>query len=72
MSMGGVSSQALGTRETFAYEAGFGDVTAAGNNYALGSISQMIVFPARLKRVLAGMWRHGRRPFPMRISKSER
>jgi hypothetical protein len=53
MSMGGVSSQALVDAVNVAYDAGLVMVTAAGNNYAWLPSPKSIVFPARLKRVLA-------------------
>jgi len=53
MSMGGVSSQALVDAVNVAYDAGLVMVTAAGNNYAWIPSPKSIVFPARLKRVLA-------------------
>ncbi len=53
MSMGGLSSQALVDAVNVAYDAGLVMVTAAGNNYAWVPSPKSIVFPARLKRVLA-------------------
>jgi hypothetical protein len=53
MSMGGVSSQALVDAVNVAYDAGLVMVTAAGNNYAWIPSPKSIVFPARLRRVLA-------------------
>ncbi|WP_448242998.1 S8 family serine peptidase [Pseudoxanthomonas mexicana] len=53
MSMGGVSSQALVDAVNLAYEHGLVMVTAAGNNFAGRPTPKSIVFPARLKRVLA-------------------
>jgi hypothetical protein len=53
MSMGGVSSQALVDAVNVAYDAGVVMVTAAGNNYAWLPSPKSIVFPARLRRVLA-------------------
>lgn len=53
MSMGGLSSQALVDAVNLAYDAGLVMVTAAGNNYAWVPSPKSIVFPARLKRVLA-------------------
>ncbi len=53
MSMGGLSSEALVDAVNLAYDAGVVMVTAAGNNYAGVPTPKSIVFPARLKRVLA-------------------
>ena len=53
MSMGGLSSEALVDAVNLAYDAGVVMVTAAGNNYAGLPTPKSIVFPARLKRVLA-------------------
>jgi subtilisin family serine protease len=53
MSMGGLSSQALADAVNLAYEAGMVVVTAAGNNFAGVPTPKSIVFPARLRRVLA-------------------
>ena len=53
MSMGGVSSQALVDAVNRAYDAGLMLVTAAGNNLAGLPSPKSIVFPARLRRVLA-------------------
>ncbi len=53
MSMGGVSSQALVDAVNMAYDSGVVMVTAAGNNYSWLPSPKSIVFPARLKRVLA-------------------
>jgi Subtilase family len=53
MSMGGVSSQALVDAVNLAYDAGIVMVTAAGNNFAWLPSPKSIVFPARLRRVLA-------------------
>jgi hypothetical protein len=53
MSMGGLCSQALADAVNLAYDAGIVAVTAAGNNYAGLPSPKSIVFPARLKRVLA-------------------
>jgi hypothetical protein len=53
MSMGGLSSEALVDAVNLAYDAGVVMVTAAGNNYSGLPIPKSIVFPARLKRVLA-------------------
>jgi subtilisin family serine protease len=53
MSMGGQSSQALVDAVNVAYESGLVMVTAAGNNFAGIPTPKSIVFPARLKRVLA-------------------
>ena len=53
MSMGGLSSRALIDAVNLAYEHGVVMVTAAGNNYAAVPSPKSIVFPARLKRVLA-------------------
>jgi len=53
MSMGGVASQALVDAVNLAYDSGVVMVTAAGNNYAWLPSPKSIVFPARLKRVLA-------------------
>ena len=53
MSMGGLSSQALVDAVNLAYEAGMVMVTAAGNNFAGVPSPKSIVFPARLRRVLA-------------------
>ena len=53
MSMGGLSSDALVDAVNLAYEAGIVMVTAAGNNFAGAPMPQSIVFPARLRRVLA-------------------
>jgi hypothetical protein len=53
MSMGGLSSQALVDAVNLAYDAGLVVVTAAGNSYPWIPSPKTIVFPARLKRVLA-------------------
>ena len=53
MSMGGLASQALVDAVNLAYEAGVVMVSAAGNNYADIPSPKSIVFPARLRRVLA-------------------
>jgi Subtilase family len=53
MSMGGLSSEALVDAVNLAYDAGVVMVTAAGNNYAGLPTPKSIVFPARLRRVLA-------------------
>ena len=53
MSMGGISSQALVDAVNLAYDDGLVMVTAGGNNYAARPTPKSIVFPARLKRVLA-------------------
>ena len=53
MSMGGLSSQALVDAVNLAYEGGVVMVTAAGNNFAGVPSPKSIVFPARLRRVLA-------------------
>jgi subtilisin family serine protease len=53
MSMGGLSSQALVDAVNLAYDAGMVAITAAGNNFAGIPSPKSIVFPARLKRVLA-------------------
>lgn len=53
MSMGGLSSQALVDAVNLAYDAGLVMVTAGGNNIAGLPTPKSIVFPARLRRVLA-------------------
>jgi Subtilase family len=53
MSMGGLSSQALVDAVNLAYDAGLVMVTAAGNNIEWTPSPKSIVFPARLRRVLA-------------------
>lgn len=51
MSLGGVSSQALVDAVNLAYDQGLVMVSAAGNNYHVTPAT--LVFPARLRRVLA-------------------
>ena len=62
MSMGGLSSEALVDAVNLAYDAGVVMVAAAGNNYAGLPTPKSIVFPARLRRVLAacGVMANGR------------
>lgn len=53
MSMGGVTSQALTDAVNLAYDDGMVLVTAGGNNIAWRPTPKTIVYPARLKRVIA-------------------
>tara|TARA_R100000365_G_scaffold3623_1_gene12787 strand:+ start:325 stop:3924 length:3600 start_codon:yes stop_codon:yes gene_type:complete len=53
MSLGGLSSEILVDAVNAAYDAGVFMVAAAGNSYADRPVPSTIVFPARLKRVLA-------------------
>ncbi|ABS66317.1 peptidase S8 and S53 subtilisin kexin sedolisin [Xanthobacter versatilis] len=53
MSMGGVTSQALTDAVNLAYDTGMVLVTAGGNNFAGWPTPKTIVYPARLRRVIA-------------------
>ncbi|MCU4179715.1 S8 family serine peptidase [Bosea sp. BH3] len=62
MSMGGLTSQALADAVNLAYDSGVVLVTAGGNNIAWVPTPKSIVYPARLKRVIAacGLMADGR------------
>ncbi|TRW16832.1 S8 family serine peptidase [Glacieibacterium frigidum] len=67
MSMGGLASAALADAVNAAYEAGLTLVTAAGNNFAPGLPIRSVVYPARMRRVIAatGVMADGRPYFSL-------
>ena len=67
MSMGGLASAALADAVNAAYEAGLTLVTAAGNNFAPGVPIRSVVYPARMRRVIAatGVMANGRPYFDL-------